>query len=148
MSSKLEDHLGYWLRFVSNHVSHSFARKLEQEGVTVAEWVVLRQLFDLNEAAPSTVAQAIGMTRGAVSKLLDRLSAKGLVSCETESSDRRYQKVYLTSEGKALVPKLAKLADINDAQFFGSLSDEKRNQLLDILRELVEYHELKEIPIK
>ena len=25
--SELEAHLGYWLRFVSNHVSHSFQKK-------------------------------------------------------------------------------------------------------------------------
>ena len=27
-ASDLTSHLGYWLRYVSNHVSHAFARKL------------------------------------------------------------------------------------------------------------------------
>jgi hypothetical protein len=40
-ASELTAHLGYWLRFVSNHVSLAFARKLESRGVTVADWVVL-----------------------------------------------------------------------------------------------------------
>jgi hypothetical protein len=40
--SQLEAHLGYWLRAVSNHVSHAFKMKVETHGVTVAEWVVLR----------------------------------------------------------------------------------------------------------
>ncbi|MEI9903207.1 MAG: hypothetical protein WDN06_03970 [Asticcacaulis sp.] len=44
--SHLEAHLGYWMRFVSNHVSQAFARKVEAHGVTVAEWVVLRELFE------------------------------------------------------------------------------------------------------
>ena len=35
----LENHTGFWLRFVSNHVSHGFARKVAGSGVTVAEWV-------------------------------------------------------------------------------------------------------------
>ena len=34
--SHLTSHLGYWLRHVSNHVSQAFARKVEQQGVTVA----------------------------------------------------------------------------------------------------------------
>ncbi|MEG2964613.1 MAG: MarR family transcriptional regulator, partial [Janthinobacterium sp.] len=42
--SELEAHLGYWLRFVSNHVSHSFQKKAEANGVTVSEWVVLREM--------------------------------------------------------------------------------------------------------
>ena len=36
-ASDLTSHLGYWLRHVSNHVSHAFARKLESRDVTVAE---------------------------------------------------------------------------------------------------------------
>ena len=44
--SSLESHLGYWLRYVSNHVSHAFSLKLAARGVTVAEWVVLRELYE------------------------------------------------------------------------------------------------------
>lgn len=40
--SQLESDLGYWLRSVSNAVSRSFARKVEGEGVTVAEGVFLQ----------------------------------------------------------------------------------------------------------
>lgn len=57
--SALEAHLGYWLRMVSNAVSHSFARKLEREGVTVAEWVFLRALYDAGQIAPSQLAEAM-----------------------------------------------------------------------------------------
>ncbi len=42
--STLEAHLGYWLRYVSNHVSHAFALKVAAHGVSVAEWVVMREL--------------------------------------------------------------------------------------------------------
>ena len=75
-ASGLEDHVGYWLRFVSNHVSHAFAQKVEAHGVTVAEWVVLRRLLDLGDAAPSALADGLGMTRGAISKLVDRATAR------------------------------------------------------------------------
>ena len=51
--SHLEAHLGYWLRFVSNHVSHAFSRKLFARDVTVAEWVVLRELYERDAVAPS-----------------------------------------------------------------------------------------------
>ena len=73
--SSLESHLGYWIRYVSNHVSHAFALKLAAVGVTVAEWVVLRELYDF-ESAPSALADRLGMTRGAISKLADRLIDK------------------------------------------------------------------------
>src|ERR687892_599759 len=92
----LQSHTGFWLRFVSNHVSHSFARKLTNTGVTVAEWVILRELFDAGETSPSRLATSSGLTRGAVSKLIDRLLTKGLVSRAEANNDRRFQDVNLT----------------------------------------------------
>ena len=46
MVSDLAAHTGYWLRMVSNAVSQDFARKLADQGVTVAEWAVMRVLYD------------------------------------------------------------------------------------------------------
>jgi hypothetical protein len=49
--SSLESHLGYWLRYVSNHVSHAFALKLAALEVTAAEWVVLREARSPTDSA-------------------------------------------------------------------------------------------------
>lgn len=144
----LEAHLGYWLRFVSNHVSHAFRRKIEARGVTVAEWVVLRELFDRRDAAPSEIAARLGMTRGAISKLVDRLVAKALVGREAGQRDRRFQAIALTESGRALVPELATLADRNDAEFFGDLDDATRATVLRAMRDIVRRHDLRAAPIE
>lgn len=144
--SPLEAHVGYWLRFVSNHVSHAFGRRLEAAGVTVAEWVVLRELLRLGEIAPSGLAEGVGMTRGAISKLLDRLVAKGLVERASEEKDRRFQRVALTQAGRSAVPRLARAADENDAEFFGHLGERERSALLELLQDVVRRHGLKAVP--
>lgn len=144
--SDLESHTGFWLRFVSNHVSHGFARKLAGSGVTVAEWVILRHMFAVGETAPNRLASSCGLTRGAVSKLIDRLLHKGFVSRTEADGDRRYQDVKLTSAGYALVPKLAALADRNDEQFFSHLSEKERGALLATLKKLAAANKLKTIP--
>lgn len=146
--SSIETHLGYWLRFVSNHVSHAFSRKVEERGVTVAEWVLLRELYDRDGAAPSEIAARLGMTRGAISKLADRLAAKSLAARSSAGEDRRYQKLELTPAGRALVPKLSALADRNDAEFFGHLSGADRQRLEFLLRNIVKRHSLKSIPVE
>ncbi len=147
-ASNLESHLGYWLRLVSNHVSHAFRLKLEACGVTVAEWVVMRALFDSQGLNPSRVADEIGLTRGAVSKLLDRLIAKDLVHCRSERSDRRYQIVRLTASGRKLVPILAERADQNDREFFGHLAAKEQAQLFAILKDIVHRRDLKGAPLE
>jgi DNA-binding MarR family transcriptional regulator len=145
--SPLEVHIGYWLRFVSNHVSHAFRGKVEAQGVTVAEWVVLRELYRLGPTAPSVLGDAMGMTRGAVSRLLDRVRNKKLITRKTSSQDRRWQVVALTPAGGDLVPGLAALADENDARFFRDLSSGDRQTLLRILKDLVRIHQLKNVPV-
>ncbi|GAN77565.1 MarR family winged helix-turn-helix transcriptional regulator [Acidisphaera rubrifaciens] len=104
-------HLGYWLRTVSNAVSHAFARKLDGAGVTVAEWVVLRTLHDLDPVGPSELAARMGMTKGAISKLADRLVGKELLVRAADPGDRRAHRLALTPAGRALVPRLADIAE-------------------------------------
>jgi len=144
--SELSSHTGFWLRFVSNHVSQAFARKLLDSGVTVAEWVVLREMYDSDQTSPSALADMTGMTRGAASKLVDRLVHKRLVSREERKDDRRYQSIALTSEGRKLVPLLAGLADENDEEFFASLSEKERDALVSALKKLVQSHALYRFP--
>ena len=145
-TSGLETHLGYWLRYVSNHVSHAFARKLEARGVTVAEWALLRALFDHDALAPSEIARNMGMTRGAISKLTDRLEAKALILRTQSRDDKRWQTLALTASGRALVPKLAALADRNDEEFFGHLTATERQAIAEAMRTIVRRHGFKNIP--
>jgi DNA-binding MarR family transcriptional regulator len=145
--TELRSHIGFWLRFVSNHVSHTFARKLEGSGVTVAEWVILREMFDSTSTSPSALATAACLTRGAVSKLIDRLVQKNLVSRAEASGDRRFQDIKLTAAGRTLVPRLARVADQNDEEFFSQLSAEERERLVATLKKLVAANRLNKIPI-
>jgi DNA-binding MarR family transcriptional regulator len=146
--SALESHLGYWLRYVSNQVSHAFSRRIEALNVTVAEWVILRELYDSDTLVPSALAGKIGMTRGAVSKLADRLITKALVTRTSSTEDRRYQTLALTTQGRALVPRLAALADENDAEFFVHLKPAERKAIEAAMRDIVQRHGLKTVPVE
>lgn len=145
--SELTDHLGFWLRAVSNQVSHAFAGKLADRDITVAEWVVLRSLYGKEAMPPSHLAANIGMTRGAITKLADRLIAKTLIIRRSSKDDGRAQTLELTKRGLALVPQLAVLADENDAEFFRALSASERKSLEKTLRRLAERFGISAMPV-
>jgi DNA-binding MarR family transcriptional regulator len=136
------------LRFVSNHVSRGFSEKLATRAVTVAEWVVLRELFGHEGVVASDLATRLGMTRGGISKIIDRLESRGLLHRVSDQEDRRFQGLALTSAGRALVPRLATLADQNEAEYFGHLPAAKRAALEATLKELVSHHRFRTIPIE
>jgi DNA-binding MarR family transcriptional regulator len=144
--SSLESHLGYWIRYVSNHASHTFALKLESHGVTVAEWVVLRELYD-SESAPSAIAERLGMTRGAISKLADRLIDKALIVRRAGAGDRRFQSLALTRQGRAITPKLAALADQNDEEFFADLDLKTREMIAAAMKDIMRRKGLRGAPV-
>jgi len=147
-ASNLTSHLGFWLRLVSNHVSQAFAEKLAGKNVSVAEWVLLRLLYDTDPMPPSRLADHMGMTRGAITKLADRLIAKSLVVRKADPEDGRAQTLALTRQGQKLAPELAALADRNDAAFFGHLSRDERAVLQRLLKRLAEHGQMRAIPLE
>lgn len=145
--SHLKSHLGFWLRYVSNSVSQAFARKLEDRDVTVAEWALLRELYDAGAISPSRLAEQMGLTRGAITKLADRLITKALVVREANPEDARAQTLAISAAGRGLVPDLSALADRNDAEFFGHLTPEEQSALVRTLKEIVDRRGLTTIPL-
>ncbi len=135
--SQLEDHHGYWLRCLSNLVSHSFAERLENHEVSVPQWVVLRCLYDAENTSLNELAATVGVDNGALSRMIERLSQKGLVIRETDPANRRTVRLRLSEAGRKLVPVLAKEADENDAACFGVIGEEDRRQLLETVRALL-----------
>ena len=146
--SNLTAHIGFWLRMVSNHVSHAFAAKLADKEVTVAEWSLMRALYGKEPIPPSRLADEMSMSRGAITKLADRLIAKSLILREASADDGRAQTLALTDRGKALVPDLAALADRNDAEFFESLTAVERKTLMQLLKNLARRSHMTAFPIK
>lgn len=144
----LTRHLGFWLRRVSNHVSHAFSVRLAGRGVTVAEWALLRALYDRAPHPPSRIAEEMGMTRGAITRLADRLIAKSLLVRTASASDGRAQTLALTAAGRALVPDLAALADANDAAFFDGLTAAERETLEQLLRRVAEHGRMTAVPVE
>ena len=145
--SPLDAHIGFWMRFVSNQVSAEFARAVEARGVSVSDWVALRTLYDSAESTHAELVASLGMTKGAVSKVVSRLQDKGLVTRVTHAGDARAQVLALTRAGRALVPALARDADANDQRFFGQLPAKQRAQLKSLLQEIAQFHQLTQVPV-
>lgn len=145
--SPLDAHLGFWLRFVSNHVSARFAALVEDQGASVTEWVALRTLYDRPQTTHAELIDALGMTKGAASKVVTRLQEKGLARRELAEGSAREQVLLLTPQGRALVPRLAALADQNEEHFFGHMSPRERQALRKAFQALAAHHRLKQFPV-
>jgi DNA-binding MarR family transcriptional regulator len=145
-SSTLEAHLGYWLRRVSNHVSGAFAKALLDKNVSVAEWVGLCQIDERPEIRPNELAEVTGMTRGAISKVLDKLEEKQWIARKTLEADNRGHALFLTQQGRRVLPGLRTIANRNDQRFFDCLGAKEKATLELLLRKLTSANDIRNIP--
>jgi DNA-binding MarR family transcriptional regulator len=142
----LESHLGYWLRRVSNAVSGAFARALQEKQTSVAEWVLLRELHERGKAAAGELADLLGLTRGAVSKIIDKLEAKDWVQTDAKEGDNRYRLLSITRAGRRSLPVLAQIADQNDSAYFDCLSAKEKVVLRELLVKLAKHNRIHDVP--
>lgn len=147
-TSALEVHLGYWLRLVSNEVSRVFERELQKRDISVAEWAAINLLAAGTGLTPAKLAAAMGMTRGAISKVLGKLEAKKLVSRAVSPLDNRVQLLTLTKQSRRILPRLGHIADGNDRHFFAALNLDEKAALRNLLQKVAAAHQMSRVPVE
>ncbi|QQV78373.1 MarR family transcriptional regulator [Sphingomonas aliaeris] len=137
MPASSDADLAHDLRLAASVAHQSLTRAVASQGVTAAEWLLLRDLHAAGAVPQTRLAERLGLTRGAVSKLVDRLVAKRLlVRGRGGGGDRRIQIIGLTGTGALLVPELAKTGAESDAALFARLSSRERAVLESALAKL------------
>lgn len=107
---------------------------VEPHGVTLQQYNVLRILRGAGGPLPTLevgermVEQAPGVTR-----LLDRIEAKGLVSRERCAEDRRQVLVSITPAGLALLAALDERVDREDDDVLATLDEAETRRLIELL---------------
>jgi DNA-binding MarR family transcriptional regulator len=97
---------------------------------------------------PGELAEALDLTRGAVSKVIAKLEAKNWIARSTKPGDSRVQLLSLTPRGSRILPQLAEIADQNDREFFDGLEAGERATLRRLLGKLAEFHHIRDVPIE
>lgn len=123
--------VGYMMRRIVAMVGQQVERQLEVSDLTNAQWV---PLFKLHIGCATTVAELAReceLDAGAMTRLLDRIEAKGLCRRVRSSQDRRVVNLELTAAGhdaaKTIPAVLSRVQNANLAGFtvaeFGQLND-------------------------
>lgn len=123
--------IGRSLNFATGATNALCARLLAPHGLSLAQWVVLSTLWRNDGATLSQLAQLAGQALPAMSRLVDRMEAAGLVG-RAAGSDRRSLRIHLTEAGRAL-EHLADLPDRVNRLVMRGLSAAEQAALFDLL---------------
>jgi DNA-binding MarR family transcriptional regulator len=130
-------HASYWVKLAEARFSANLARMLEEWRLIPSEWAVLRELYRPGRRSPVELGRVIGMSKGGISKLIDRLVKKDLLRKEVAQFDRRFRAVWLTEYGREWVPFLASMEGSLDREFYGKLRGGGRYRLTESLKRIL-----------
>lgn len=110
-------------------------------GLTPAEFDVLatlRRSPPPRELTPSDIQSLLFITSGGLTKVMNKLEARGLVARSRQAADQRIRPVKLTAAGKRLVEKaMTETMAASTAQLRGALKKNEIAQLTALLGKLV-----------
>ncbi len=112
--------------------------------ITDTQFIVLRLL----RKAPcntSFLAHMLGVTLSAVTALINRLYKMGLVERERLEKDRRQVKITITPKGRQVLANVEDRRNLLLAVYLSHLPENKREQLLDLLRQAADLFESEDI---
>ena len=84
-------------------------QKARHFGMTRAQWGVLVRLDRSEGLKQSELAEILDLQPITLTRLLDRLSANGLIERRADPNDRRANRLYLTPAARPLLDRLATL---------------------------------------
>ncbi len=113
---------GSLLQQVARDVTTLLDRRLAAFGVTTQQAALLHNASS-GAISPRQLMDAVGTDTAGLTKLLDRLEAKGLLARRPNPDDRRSVLVEPTERGVALVPELMPVFGEVTAQLFAGFSD-------------------------
>jgi len=129
--------VGHLMHHVVNALTQELERAFEPSGLTNAQW---RPLFKLSMTDVSTVAElarVCTMDAGGMTRLLDRLEAKGLCQRERSCADRRVVNLALTDSGREAAKVIPEVLSRVQNAFLQGFTVEEWQTLKSYLRRML-----------
>lgn len=109
---------------------------LADVGVTEQQWRVLRVLAERGTLDATEIADRSCLLMPSLTRILQTLTAKGLISRDPHPTDRRRQLVTITAQGRQMIADNLQESQRLNAWLRESFGEDKLNALLDLLNEL------------
>jgi len=133
-----DDYLLFLLAAASASASAGFHARARAAGIKVPEWRALSCLLGQDGLMITRLAALALMEQSAMTRVIERLEARGLVRRDGDAQDRRRVRVWLRPEGRQLAGALIAQARQHEAEVLALLPPEQRALVKPMLVWLLE----------
>ena len=128
-----KDSLGFVLSDVARHLRRHFNRKVQDLGLTQAQWQVLFYVARHEGCRQIQVADALDMQPISVARIIDRMQAAGWVERHSDPADRRAFNVYLCDKATPMLQQMKKMGQETRTQALQGIAPAEQEKLLQML---------------
>jgi DNA-binding MarR family transcriptional regulator len=125
--------VGFALSTIGYAVSHRFRSILDPLGLEPREFALLRAIGDTEGQSQQAAGERLQIPASRMVAFVDGMEARGLAERRANPQDRRTRALYLTDAGRELLGRAFALAAAYEQELCAGLSDEEREQLLELL---------------
>ena len=117
-------------------------KRLAPLEMSAAQYIIMANLAGPEPKSASDLCKGISYDAGAMTRMLDRLEAKGLIRRMRSAQDRRLMHLELTDEGRAAYPRMREMSMAVANRFLRGFTRAEARQLESLLaRMLANAHE-------
>lgn len=102
----IDESIGYLLKRVRAMLGAAVEREIADHDVTYEQWGVLLMMLKNRGDTAAMLARCMECDTGSMTRMLDRLEAKDLISRTRSTDDRRCVQLELTPGGKRMAERL------------------------------------------
>lgn len=134
---QLQERLGYKLSRLSRIVQSRLDAEFAKQNLTRLKWCALSGVELEGRNSPSDLANHIGITRPAVSRLLKAMIKDGLIERKLTDEDGRSRKISVTDTGRQKISTCWPFVEQNQEYFLSKLSSEQGNAFDQALSDMI-----------
>jgi len=136
----VDSYLPALLAQASHLISGEFHRIVAGKGLTVSEWRVLASLAGAQPMSIGELARTSVMKQPTLTRVLDRMEARGHVRRIAHETDRRVTRIAITPAGSRQVADLIALANEHERRVLEPFGMAQSLQLKQTLKQMIELH--------
>lgn len=103
---KIDESIGYLLKLVRASLTNSIDRQIAERDISHDQWGILLLLAKGHGETAADLARVMACDTGSMTRMIDRLEAKGFVSRQRCEQDRRVVWLELTVAGREIARKV------------------------------------------
>ena len=128
---------GKYISAIYRHMQIIISARLEPYRIGSGQYIFLITISQSEGISQKALSEELLIDKTTTAKAVAKLEAEGYIRRETDPADNRYNKLYLTQSGQAVVPKIRDVLQQVREQSRIGIDDQEYEMMLTLLRKVL-----------